>query len=1044
MALEERCFTLDRISRRSFRHLLTKGHAACIVAEAEGRIAGYALLLFSKGTALARLYSIAVDPQDRRRGFGSALLAAAEQAALDAGAVELRLEVRPDNEGAVAQYRAAGYRPFGSIQDYYEDHADALRMAKRLAGGNRVALRRVPYYAQTLPFTCGAASLMMAFRALDPDAAFDRRKELRLWREATLIYMTSGHGGCDPFGLSLAAQRRGFGVELFVTEEERLFVDSVRDPQKKEVIRLVLQDFRSQARKSGIVVHRRGIQPGEMVAALDRGAIPVVLISSYALTGEKAPHWVALTGHDERFVYFHDPDPTRATARGGKLDCVNVPVPREAFARMSRYGMPRLRAAVVLGSGGAGQDALPMVNYVVIVEGKGDEAWAAEHGQVVTARDYVTRPSLFAGKRPRVINLNGDLDYMAEGYYCSLLAEARDHKVIPTVQTIVELSKKTLYSDALPDLNAQLRRDLDKLEQPPRSGFTLTLFFGEVRDNRFRNFARAVFDRFRCPILKVACVFDERWRIGEVKVVTPSALAPDEFDFFLQALAGYTRTGWRAPKSKTPPRYSLAILQNPREAMPPSDREALAKFVQVGAGLGVGVELIERKDFLSLAEYDALFIRETTTIDNHTYRFALKAVAEGMPVIDDPVSMLRCTNKVFLAELLQANKLPAPQTLIIDRENLEEAERALGYPHGAEDPGRVLLARRLQGGEAAGARRACTQAAAALRRDPGAAVHADRVRLAGRRAEPPAALRFAVLHESQALADHQPQQGRQAGRGRLEDLVGRAGAEGGGRGRPEGRQPDRRWPLRRRPEADQGRRRLHHRDQRQSQHRTRMRGPAPEGRALSHHHQGLYPEDRGAMSGTNAKLAILALTLGLWLPTAVPPIAARAEEAKVIIAPAEEAAPASGAAAEGEEADSDEDRHSGYYYPPLTTQEEYVARAQSLLEANRSVRVAFVTGLALDQAKRGYPLPYALFAKGSEAEKLIVVALIDGPFDTLYRARAMLTNLTAEARLLPLIKDNGVEDWFTFYDLAVLLGFTQITVSDGKSWTHQVTLLPPP
>lgn len=321
-----------------------------------------------------------------------------------------------------------------------------------------------------------------------------------------------------------------------------------------------------------------------------------------------------------------------------------------------------------------------MVNYVVIVEGKGDEAWASEHGQVVTARDYVTKPALFAGKRPRVINLNGDLEYMAEGYYCSLLAEARDHKVIPTIQTIVELSKKTLYADALPDLNAQLRRDLEKLEQAPRAGFTLTLFFGETRDSRFRNFARAVFDRFRCPILKVACTLEERWRIGEVKVVTPSALAPDEFDFFLEALAGYTRTGWRSPKLKTPPRYSLAILQNPREAMPPSGREALAKFVQIGGQLGVGVELIERKDFLSLAEYDALFIRETTTIDNHTYRFAMKAVAEGMPVIDDPVSMLRCTNKVYLAELLQANKLPAPRTLIIDRENLEEAEKTLGFP----------------------------------------------------------------------------------------------------------------------------------------------------------------------------------------------------------------------------------------------------------------------------------------------------------------------------------------------------------------------------
>lgn len=355
VTLEERCFTSDRISRRSFRHLLTKGHADCIVAEEGGIIVGYALVLYSKGTALARLYSLAVDPDHRRRGIGQLLLTAAEQAARDGDAVELRLEVRTDNDGAIAQYKAAGFRPFAALQDYYEDHADALRMAKRLAGGNRVALRRVPYYVQTLPFTCGAASLMMAFRALDAEAPMDRRQELRLWREATLIYMTSGHGGCDPFGLALAAHRRGFGAELYVTEEERLFVDSVRDPQKKEVIRLVLQDFRGQARKAGLAVHRRGISLPEIEAALDRGAIPVVLISSYALTGEKAPHWVAVTGHDDRFVYFHDPDPDPALAPDPgsgalrtRFDCMNVPVPRESFLRIARYGASRLRAAVVI------------------------------------------------------------------------------------------------------------------------------------------------------------------------------------------------------------------------------------------------------------------------------------------------------------------------------------------------------------------------------------------------------------------------------------------------------------------------------------------------------------------------------------------------------------------------------------------------------------------------------------------------------------------------------------------------------------------------
>ena len=98
-------------------------------------------------------------------------------------------------------------------------------------------------------------------------------------------------------------------------------------------------------------------------------------------------------------------------------------------------------------------------------------------------------------------------------------------------------------------------------------------------------------------------------------------------------------------------------------------------------GSGIDVQLITRRDYPSLPEFDALFIRETTAIDHHTYRFARKAEAEGMVVIDDPESILRCTNKVFLAELLTAHGLPTPPTRIIaGRRDVADAATALGYP----------------------------------------------------------------------------------------------------------------------------------------------------------------------------------------------------------------------------------------------------------------------------------------------------------------------------------------------------------------------------
>ncbi|MEZ5551263.1 MAG: RimK family protein [Pseudomonadales bacterium] len=317
---------------------------------------------------------------------------------------------------------------------------------------------------------------------------------------------------------------------------------------------------------------------------------------------------------------------------------------------------------------------------MIIVEKAEDRTWAESAGIAVTAREYVVQADLYGGSRARVVNLSDDYGYMDMGYYCSLLAEARRQKVVPMVETILDLSRKTLYGLQLPELNEALRQEIGKLPQSPRAAFTLTICFGQPTESYFKAFARQVFDRFRCPLLKVQVGMEDGWQIRSVEPIAPSDLSPAEFELFLGALEGYTRSDWRRPRSAPQARYSLAILQNPRETLPPSDEGALKKFITIGAGLGIEVELIERKDFLRLAEYDALFIRETTSIDNHTFRFARKAMHEGMPVIDDPVSILRCTNKVYLAELLQANKLPAPKTLIVDRSNLLRVEEELGYP----------------------------------------------------------------------------------------------------------------------------------------------------------------------------------------------------------------------------------------------------------------------------------------------------------------------------------------------------------------------------
>ncbi|MFN4088167.1 MAG: GNAT family N-acetyltransferase/peptidase C39 family protein [Alphaproteobacteria bacterium] len=352
LGLEERCFRWDRLSRRSFHHLLTRGHAFTLVAETGGGVRGYALVLVNGATALARLYSFAVEPEARGAGVGSALLAAAEARAREDGRAVMRLEVRADDAAVVRLYRRAGYVPFERIADYYEDGAAALRMEKALAGGDRPGISDVPYYAQTTEFTCGPAALMMAMRALGGDRPLARSEEIRLWRESTTVYMTSGHGGCDPFGLALAAHERGLRAEVHVAGGGLLFLDSVRSAEKREVMRLVQEDFRAAAAEAGIPAFERGLGSRDLIAAREAGAVPIVLVSSWRLYGAREPHWVVVAGHDERFIYIHDPYVNYEEHRTPS-DGANVPVAHGEFDRMARWGSRRVRAAVIVARGTA-------------------------------------------------------------------------------------------------------------------------------------------------------------------------------------------------------------------------------------------------------------------------------------------------------------------------------------------------------------------------------------------------------------------------------------------------------------------------------------------------------------------------------------------------------------------------------------------------------------------------------------------------------------------------------------------------------------------
>lgn len=347
VALENASFATDKLSRRSFRHWLTTEHRALLVADCEQRVAGYILIIYHPGTRLARIYSLAVDPALRGLGIAKALMLAGEQAARDDGRLYLRLEVSVDNTPAIKLYETLGYQKFGLHRDYYEDHKDALRYQKRIRRYRDTPQHRsVPWLRQTTPFTCGPASLMMAMHALHGAYQPSREEEINLWREATTIFMTSGHGGCHPVGLALAAQRRRFAVEVWLNQNGPLFIDSVRDGEKKQVIELVDGCFKREAEEQGIAIHYGNINQADLIAAFEDGAIPLILISTFAMDRKKAPHWVVMSGYDNDCLYMHDPDPDEG--RQSELDCQFIPVARQDFDRMSCFGKSRLRTAVIV------------------------------------------------------------------------------------------------------------------------------------------------------------------------------------------------------------------------------------------------------------------------------------------------------------------------------------------------------------------------------------------------------------------------------------------------------------------------------------------------------------------------------------------------------------------------------------------------------------------------------------------------------------------------------------------------------------------------
>src|SRR5580658_2907728 len=276
-----------------------------------------------------------------------------------------------------------------------------------------------------------------------------------------------------------------------------------------------------------------------------------------------------------------------------------------------------------------------MTGWVILVDQPRDLPNAETPHKVITTSEYLARPRLFDMARPKLVNLARSYAYQSKGYYASLLAEARGHRVVPTVETMLELREQKLYEHALPDLEDELNRCARRADFQPDGEFRLLICFGLAR---YEPFGRLLFDLFRCPALEVTIEPGTWLSIDRIRPRTVTRLANGEAEFFRESLHNHTKREWRDPKARSVAKYDLAVLYDPNEKTAPSSPDSIKHLARIAEKNSVDVELITKRQLAELAEYDGLFIRETTSIDNHTYRFARRAWQEGMPVIDDPIS----------------------------------------------------------------------------------------------------------------------------------------------------------------------------------------------------------------------------------------------------------------------------------------------------------------------------------------------------------------------------------------------------------------------
>jgi len=304
--------------------------------------------------------------------------------------------------------------------------------------------------------------------------------------------------------------------------------------------------------------------------------------------------------------------------------------------------------------------------------------------EIVSASEYLASSRFADMKRLRVLNLCRSYAYQTQGYYVSLLAEARGHRPMPSLTTLQDFKSPSILRALSSDLDRQVQRAFKSLQS---ERFTLSIYFGRNLAKRYDPLSRSLYNLFPAPLMRAQFVRrDGRWDLENLSPLASSGIPENHREFVFDAARQFLKKRPMVTRPKACYRYDLAMLVDPDEALPPSDEVALKRFEKAGERAGIRISRITKDDYSELAEYDGLLIRTTTSVNHYTYRFARKAEAEGLVVIDDSQSILRCGNKVYLREALKRLMVAMPDTWIVHRENLSQLPNLLAFPFVLKQP----------------------------------------------------------------------------------------------------------------------------------------------------------------------------------------------------------------------------------------------------------------------------------------------------------------------------------------------------------------------